>query len=104
MSNAIVVRYSTKPESAAENERLVRDVYEELAKSAPEGFHYLTVCLDDGVSFVHLAIHDEGADNPLPETEAFQRFQAGLASRLTEGPIPAPATVVGTYGFIEGTN
>jgi hypothetical protein len=98
MSNAIVVRYRTTPESAAENERLVRDVYAELAETAPDGFHYLTVRLDDGVSFVHVAIHDDGADNPLPGNEAFARFQADLAGRLTEGPTPAPATVIGTYG------
>jgi hypothetical protein len=51
------------------------------------------------VSFVHLAVHDDGADNPLPATDAFTRFQAELASRLTDGPIAAPATVVGTYGI-----
>ena len=87
MSKAIVVRYSTTPESAGENQQLVRDVYEELAENAPEGFHYLTVRLEDGVSFVHVAIHDDGADNPLPATDAFNRFQANLSDRLTEGPI-----------------
>jgi hypothetical protein len=104
MSNAIVVQYRTTPESAAENERLVRDVYDELAAAAPAGFHYLTVRLDDGVSFVHLAIVDDGADNPLPTTPAFGRFQADLASRVTAGPTPSSATTVGTFGFLPTTD
>jgi hypothetical protein len=99
MSNAIVVRYRTKPEATADNEALVRAVYEELAATKPDGFHYMTFKLDDGVSFVHVAVHDEGADNPLGASPAFGRFQADLASRLDEGPIPAPAQVVGSYAF-----
>lgn len=99
MGNAIVVRYRTKPEATAENEALVRAVYEELAVSKPDGFRYMTFKLDDGQSFVHVAVHDEGAENPLPSSPAFARFQSGLAERLEEGPTPVPATVVGSYAF-----
>lgn len=99
MSNAIVVRYRTEPGAAAENERLVRDVYRELAEQHPDGFHYVTVRLDDGVSFVHVALQDDDAVNPLPTLPAFERFQAGLAQRLADGPEPTPATVVGRYAF-----
>jgi hypothetical protein len=97
--NAIVVRYRTKPEAAAENERLVRDVYVELAERRPDGFHYITLRLDDGVSFVHVALQDANADNPLPELPAFARFQADIGDRLAEGPEPAPASVVGSYAI-----
>jgi len=99
MSNAIVVRYRTKPEAADKNAQLVRDVYDELTASRPEGFHYMTLQLDDGVSFVHVAIHDDGAENPLSQSDAFARFQAGLAERLEQGPEPSPGSVVGSYGF-----
>jgi len=99
MSTAIVVRYRTKPESTQENERLVREVYDELAESRPDGVRYLTVRLDDGESFVHLAIVDDGAENPLPVSPAFARFQAGLGERLSEGPVPSGAAVIGGYGF-----
>ena len=99
MSNAIVVRYRTRPEATADNEALVRAVYDELAGSSPDGFHYMTLKLDDGVSFVHVAVHDDGAPNPLAASPAFARFQADLASRLDEGPTPAPAQVVGRYAF-----
>jgi hypothetical protein len=100
MSNTIVVQYRTTPEAADENERLVRDVYQELAAEGPAGFHYLTVRLEDGVSFVHVAIQDEGSDNPLPSNPAFQRFQADLASRVSTGPTPASGTTIGSYGVL----
>jgi hypothetical protein len=99
MSNAIVVRYRTKPETADKNAQLVRDVYDELAAQRPAGFHYMTLQLDDGVSFVHVAVHDEGAENPLSTSEAFARFQSGLADRLEQGPEPTPANVVGSFAF-----
>jgi len=99
MANAIVVRYRTKPETADKNAQLVRDVYEELAANQPAGFQYMTLQLDDGQSFVHVAIHDEGVENPLSTSDAFARFQAGLSERLEQGPEPSPAAVVGSYAF-----
>ena len=56
----VMVRYKVKPERVAENEALVRAVYEELAERAPDGLRYATFRLDDGVSFVHLALLDDG--------------------------------------------
>jgi hypothetical protein len=46
----IMVRYKVKPDQVAANERLVRDVYDELARTRPEGLRYGTFKLDDGVS------------------------------------------------------
>ena len=97
MATGIVVRYRAKPECVVENERLVRVVYAELAAARPDGFHYMTLRLDDDVTFVHVALHADGSVNPLPELPAFQRFQAGLADRLADGPEPSPATGVGSY-------
>jgi hypothetical protein len=99
MANAIVVRYRTKPEAADRNAQLVRDVYEELAANQPAGFQYMTLQLEDGVSFVHVAIHEEGVENPLLKSDAFARFQAGLGDRVEQGPEPSPATVVGSYAL-----
>ncbi len=99
MTNAIVVRYRTTSEAADENLQAVRDVYEELASHRPDGFHYLTLQLEDGVSFVHIAIHDDDVENPLSESGAFARFQAGLADRVVEGPEPSRGSVVGSYAF-----
>ena len=96
MSAIKVVRYQTKPESADENEQLIRDVFAELAESQPDGLRYASFRLDDGVSFVHVAVVD-GEHNPLTESAAFGKFQAGIADRCVEGPIAADATTVGSY-------
>ena len=77
----VMVRYKVKPDRAAENEELVRAVYEELRRTAPDGLRYATFRLDDGVSFVHIAETEDGP-NPLAEVEAFARFQEGIARAL----------------------
>jgi hypothetical protein len=90
-----VIRYKTKPEEAEENERLVRNVFAELAKEGPEGLRYATLRLADGVSFVHVAMIE--GENPLASSEAFGAFQSGINDRCEEGPWPADAVVVGSY-------
>jgi hypothetical protein len=94
-----VIRYRTKPERADENERLIRAVLAELDREGPGGLHYATFRLDDGVSFVHVAVLD-GDENPLTSSPAFAAFQAGIAERCVEGPIPADATAIGTFRLL----
>ena len=91
-----VIRYRTKPECAEQNEQLIRAVFAELAEESPDGLHYTALRLDDGVSFVHLAIVD-GDVNPLHASPAFAAFQAGIADRCAEGPVPADATTLGAF-------
>jgi L-rhamnose mutarotase len=94
----VMVRYKVKPDRAAENEALVRAVYEELARTQPAGLHYATFALEDGVSFAHLSTLDtEDGRNPLSEVEAFARFQAGIGERCEEGPVVAQLREVGSY-------
>jgi hypothetical protein len=102
MKQAKVIRYKTHPESAAENERLIRDVFAELAEHNPAGLHYAAFRLEDGVSFLHVAVLD-GDNNPLTASPAFGAFQAGIKDRCEEGPAPADATIVGSYGLLLGT-
>jgi hypothetical protein len=94
----VMVRYRVHPESAAENEELVRAVYDELAASQPEGLHYATFKLPDGVTFVHFAQHDE--PNPLPGVAAFQRFQEGIRERCEEPPAVTELQEVGSYRLL----
>ena len=82
--NQVIVRYKVKPDRAAENQELVRAVYEELSEKRPEGLRYATFKLDDGVSFVHLAEHDEDGSNQLTLLASFKRFQEGIAERCDE--------------------
>jgi hypothetical protein len=102
MSVVKIVRYATTPEAADENARLVRDVYAELAQTRPGGLRYATFRLDDGVTFVHLAVL-EAEENPLSSTAAFARFQADIGQRLVAGPDARDATVVGSYRFDDVT-
>jgi hypothetical protein len=91
-----VIRYKTHPESADENERLIRDVFVELTELQPSGLHYAVFRLDDGVSFLHVAVID-GETNPLTASAAFGAFQAGIQDRCVEGPAAADAAIVGSY-------
>jgi Antibiotic biosynthesis monooxygenase len=97
----VIVRYTVKPDRVAENEELVRAVYEELQSAQPAGLRYATLRLDDGVSFVHIAETAEGA-NPLPGQPAFQRFQENIAERCDEQPVVTEVKVVGSFNLLEG--
>jgi hypothetical protein len=97
----VIVRYKVKPERAAENEQLVRDVYAELHQTKPAGFHYATFQLDDGVSFVHVATHDaEDGPSPLSEVQAFKRFQENIDDRCDEPPVASSVREIGSYRFV----
>jgi hypothetical protein len=100
MKIAKVVRYRVKPECAEENERLIRDVFAELAEGHPDGLRYASFRLADGVSFVHVAVI-EGDVNPLQSSKAFAEFQADIQNRVEEGPIAADAAVVGSYRLVD---
>jgi hypothetical protein len=98
MSN-VMVRYKVKSERAAENEQLVRAVYDELVRVAPEGFRYATFVLEDGVSFVHIASTTDDGHNPLRDIKAFAEFQHDVASRCDEAPVVTSFREVGSYRF-----
>jgi hypothetical protein len=92
----VMVRYRVTAERAAENEALVRAVYDELAATEPGGLRYATFKLDDGVSFLHIAETEDG-QNPLSEVTAFREFQAGIADRCDEPPLVSDLTEVGSF-------
>ena len=91
-----IIRYTTKPECAAENERLIRAVFAELAQDDPGGLRYAAFRLEDKVSFVHVAVL-EGASNPLADSAAFAEFQRGVKDRCADGPVAADADIIGSY-------
>jgi hypothetical protein len=90
--SAAAIRYQTKPEAADRNQRLIENVFAELAATAPPGLRYSAFRLADGVTFVHV-VDGEG----LPELTAFQEFQRTLGDRLAVGPTREDATVIGSY-------
>ena len=92
----VMVRYKVKPDRVAENEELVRAVYEELAGTEPAGLRYATFRLDDGVSFVHIAV-TSSEPSPLPRLSAFKRFQARIADRCDEPPVVTELREIGAF-------
>jgi len=98
MSTVRVVRYRTKQGQAEKNAELVRAVFAELAADDPGGLRYVSLQLDDGLTFVHIATI-EGEVNPLTASAAFRRFQSEIADRCEEGPIAMDASVVGSYAL-----
>jgi hypothetical protein len=97
----VLVRYKVKPEEAAHNEELVRQVFAELQRTAPAGIHYATFVQEDGVSFVHVAITDTLDDgrSRLWEVAAFRAFQEGVEERWEEPAQSVPLREIGSYGF-----
>ncbi|MBA2952572.1 hypothetical protein HZF07_02535 [Nocardioides sp. CGMCC 1.13656] len=90
----VVVRYRVRPDAAAENERLIREVFEELAERRPGGFSYESSVLSDGVTFVHVV---EGDETALRELPAFQRFSSTVGGRCQDAPVQSTARIVGSF-------
>jgi len=69
-----------------------------LFAERPDNVEYKVVCLDDGVSFVHVSSADTpDGSNPLPELAAFKEFGRDSAARVATAPVPAAASIVGSY-------
>lgn len=98
MSKAFVVRYEMRPDTAEENQRLVENVFAELAERQPDGIRYACFRLDDGQTFVHVGIADDDS-NALAETPAFGEFQKAFGERAATKPVASGAQLLGAYGF-----
>jgi hypothetical protein len=99
----VMVQYKVKADRAADNERYITKVFEQLKREKPSGLRYASFKLDDGVSFVHI-VSLEAADgsNPLRELSAFKEFIAGIRDRCEEPPASVDLKEVGSYGFFGG--
>jgi hypothetical protein len=93
-----MIRYKVRPGRADENEALVKAVYEQLARERPEGLHYATFKLPDGVSFMHVVFETDQPGRILNEVAAFKAFTADIESRCEEPPVATELTLVGSYG------
>jgi hypothetical protein len=99
MPDIKIIRYTTSSQNADPNEQLVRNVFAELDTNRPDGLRYATFRLDDGISFLHLAVLDAD-ENPLNASPAFAAFQLGIAERCTAGPTAADAVLIGSYRLL----
>jgi hypothetical protein len=96
----VAVRYKVKPDRVAENEELVRAVYAELDGIRPAGLHYATFRLEDGVSFMHVSVTEDG-ENPLMQVEAFARFLNDIGERCDEPPVVTALEEIGSYRLLQ---
>ena len=93
-----IVRYKVKADCAHENIEYIQKVFAQLSEDKPEGLRYVSFNLDDGLSFVHIAVVETSdGENPLPETPAFQDFVSGIKDRCDEPPVATKADIVGSY-------
>ena len=99
MSKTVVVQYQTRPDAANENQRLVEQVYAQLAREDPGGLRYATFRLADGVTFIHISV-TEGEVNPLFSLSAFTEFQREVGERCVESPRSLGASLVGSYRLL----
>jgi hypothetical protein len=96
--SSVVVSYRVRPDAVAEHVRLIEGVFEQLRAEQPDNVEYKVVCLDDGVSFVHVSTADTpDGSNPLPAMTAFQEFGKDAASRVATPPTPTAAEIIGSY-------
>lgn len=104
MQRVTIVRYTTRPGRAEENERLARGVFGELAKAPPRPFAY--ALLRQGDDFLHLFLNleDDDADGVV-ELPSFKAFAAGGAERWIAPPEIARHSMrlVAAYGFEAAT-
>ena len=100
MQRVTVVRYTTKPERAAENEALSRAVFAQLRSAPPEGVAY--ALLRDGNEFIHVFLNLKADDAaPVTELSAFKAFQQDIKERFAVEPnvTRLTAALVDSYGL-----
>lgn len=103
MRRVFLLRYKVKPEHAAENEQLVRAVFDEIHRARPEGIRYSTFLLDDGLTFVNIvATETSNGLAPLGQLQAYERIQHGKYDRFDEPPQVTELHELGTYRVFEG--
>jgi hypothetical protein len=93
---SMMVRYRIKPELAAENQRLIEAVFQELRAEAPDDVRYLALRLGDD-SFVHLV---QGKTQLIPALAAFKPFSGGIVERCVDAPRQSDAAVIGNYRML----
>jgi hypothetical protein len=87
MQRVTLVRYTAKPDRAAENETLARAVFAELRATAPDNVAY--ALFRDGVDFVHLFINTQEDDSsPVTELRSFKAFAKDVVGRCEVPPDP----------------
>jgi len=81
--------YRVKPGETERNEEQMRRVYEDLHRTVSAGLRSATFVLEDGVSFVHVAVTaSEDGSSPLQAVTAFRAVQERIGDRCDGLPMP----------------
>ena len=102
MPRVTLVRYTTKPDRAAENEALSRAVFAELHKTKPADIAYGLFKELDGVSFVHMFVNlTEDSSDAVTELPTFKAFSKAISERCVAAPEQTRIRVdlVDSYGL-----
>jgi hypothetical protein len=87
MQRVTLVRYTAKPDRAAENEALARAVFDELRKAAPP--HVAYALFRNGAEFVHLFVNLRADDSsPVTELPSFKAYAKDVLARCEAPPEP----------------
>ncbi|MFF5214307.1 hypothetical protein [Micromonospora sp. NPDC000442] len=95
----LLITYRIRADRLDEHLTLLDAVHRDLTRLRPPGFRYLTLRLDDGLSFVDVVMGPD-LPGPLPSLESFGHFRAELDERC-EQRSTAEFTVRGSYGMGE---
>lgn len=93
--NAVIVRYELDPDRLDEHLELIRQVFDHLRATTPDGVHYGVMRSVDGTSFTHIGVYeDDDARGVAGGSAAFQAFVAEIADRCKVPPVAIEQTVV----------
>lgn len=101
MQRVTLVRYSTKPGRADENEALSRAVFEELRRTAPDNIAYAS--FRNGNDFVHVVINVKDQDvSALTELPSFKAFTKDIVERcgMQPEPVRIDGNLIESYGVM----
>jgi len=85
MQRVTLVRYTAKPDRAAENETLARAVFAELRAVSPD--HLAYALFREGQDFVHLFVNTAADDaDALTDLASFKAFARDVAARSEAPP------------------
>ena len=100
MKRVTLVRYTAKPDRAAENETLSRAVFAELKAQARDHVSY--ALFRDGPEFLHLFVNLKDDDSsPVTELPTFKEFSRDIGARCDKPPEATrfALELVESYGF-----
>ena len=104
MQRATLVRYTTKPGRADENETLARAVFTELSGKRRQPFAYAV--LRQGDEFVHVFLNLEADDSDgVTELKSFKAFGDNASERWLAPPeiFRHSMQLIGAFGFEAAT-